>query len=210
MQDVVKLYSDEARQLDRRYAAAAEAVRQNKDLTNAAKMERLQAIELDRRQAVQALRDEAQNVIADTRQAAQTALNAERKRQAEERRALLGDALYAQLLREELSASSPDEIRQRLASASSPWERQLVLDYGSLELRRRTAGRTPDAAEFGAMQELRQQTPERVRELQQQLQTLDGFDVASLDRRGEAQRIGAVYGVNAAFVPDVAGEDGAE
>lgn len=73
MQDVVKLYSDEARQLDRRYAAAAEAVRQNKDLTNAAKMERLQAIELDRRQAVQALRDEAQNVIADTRQAAQTA-----------------------------------------------------------------------------------------------------------------------------------------
>jgi len=210
VQDVVKLYSDEARQLDRRYAAAAEAVRQNKDLTNAAKMERLQAIELDRRQAVQALRDEAQNVIADTRQAAQTALNAERKRQAEERRALLGDALYAQLLRDELSASSPDEIRQRLASASSPWERQLVLDYGSLELRRRTADRTPDAAEFGAMQELRQQTPERMRELQQQLQTLDGFDVASLDRRGEAQRIGAVYGVNAAFVPDVAGEDGAE
>jgi len=57
------------------------------------------------------------------------------------------------------------------------------------------------------MQELRQQTPERMRELQQQLQRLDGFDVASLDRRGEAQRIGAVYGVNAAFVPDVAGAE---
>jgi len=207
MQDVVSVYRDEARQLDAKYGAAAEAVRQNRELTDAAKLARLQQIEQDRRQAVQALRDEAQDMIADARQAAQTALNAERKRLAEDKRALLGDALYAQLLRDELSASSPDEIRQRLASASSPWERQLVLDYGSLELRRRTADRTPDAQEFGAMQELRQQTPERMRELQQQLQRLDGFDVASLDRRGEAQRIGAVYGVNAAFVPDVAGAE---
>ncbi len=205
MQDVVKLYLDEARQLDRRYAAAAEAVRQDRDLSPEGKAKKLQQVEAERRQAVEAMQAEAQELISDTREAAQKALNAERKRQAEERRALLGDALYAQLLREELSASSPDEIRQRLAAASSPWERQLVLDYGNLELRRRTAGRTPDAAEFGAMQELRQQTPERMRELQQQLQRLDGFDVASLDKRGEAQRIGAVYGVNAAFVPDVDG-----
>lgn len=205
--DLVRQYLDEARQLDAKYAAQADKVRQDRDLSLEGKAKRLQQIAAERRQAIEGLQGRAALAVDIERRRLQDTLKAERLRQAEDRRLLLGDALYAQVLRDELSVMSAQEIKQRYLSASSPWERQLVFDYGTLQLRRRTADRTPDADEFDAMQALRQDVPATVRQAEQQLQQLDSFDVASLDRQAVRADIADRYGVNESLVPDV---DGAE
>lgn len=201
MQDVVNAYINEARKLDARYREQAEKVRQDRNLSPEGKAKKLQQIEAERRQAVEAMQAEASAVLADVRKTAQAALDAERRKLSDARRQLLGDALYAQLLQAELSASTADEIRQRYQSASSPWEREVLRSYGSVELRRRTADRAPERAEFAALQELHQGEPDSVREAERALRQLDDFKVAQLDRAAEAQRIASTFGVKAEYVP---------
>lgn len=214
MQNVntMQKYLDEARRLDAKFAAQADKVRQDRELSIEGKTKRLQALEADRRAAVQELQAEAADVREYELAAAQKRLAAERSRLAEERRTLLGDTLYAQLLQAELSVADGGEILQRILGASSPWERELVRSYAGVELRRRTADRAPDAAEVACLQQLRYVQPDSLQQLEREADTLAGFDMAALDRQAYQKSFADRYGVQVQQVAaiDMADVDGAE
>jgi len=200
MSDLIVGLMDEAREIERRHAEQAAKVRNNRELSIEGKAKRLAEIEAARVKAVEELRADAERRLDDSRQMAMRRLGEERKRLSEERRALLGDQLFAELLRTELSIADAAEIRQRYETAGTPLERELVRTFGGAELRKRTGERPPTVPELQALQTLQQAAPEGVRKLETEIRRIDDFKLRELDRTAEAHRIADAFGVKVGFV----------
>jgi len=191
---------DEARALAAKHDQAAARIRADRDLSDEGKATRLAENEMAQRKAVAALKVEAAKRIDGARSFRAAELANLRKQRFEERVKLLGPEEYARLLQAELAVMTPAQIQSRYEMAVTPWEKALVQGYGSIELRRRTANRVPTAAEWDAQNALSEGEPERVVVLEREIQRLDDFDVAEMDRHAAADRLAANMGLKTEFV----------
>lgn len=185
---------DEAQALDRRFAAQVEAVRNDRRLSDEGKRQKLVEIEKSRAVALEAFRADAKETVADGLAAAKRQATELRKQRTEAQRTALGDAVYADLLRAEMSVATPAELMAMLEQAPDSFEREVVLGFGRVELYRRTADRSPDVAEFGALQQFAAAEPD-LSAAEREIGRLEAFDLAQLDRRTYQTEIANLYGV---------------
>ncbi len=166
--DTLQELMEESRRLAAKYEQAAVRIREDKELSPEGKARRLAENEAARQAAVAALKEKAAQEIALTRSIRATELANVRNRLVDER---------------------------RYETAQPGGEKALVGGYGAVELRRRTADRTPDAAEYAAQRALHEGEPVRLRELEREIERLDAFDVNEVDRVAATRELAAIYGV---------------
>lgn len=206
MTDTLDRFRTEARELDSTYRTQTEAVRRDPALSDTGKRERLERIEAQRKAAVAQLQEGARAAATLRKTEVGKALAKGRADVLQARRALLGDSVLADLYRRRLELLTPTEIERWALEAADGWERAVIVEYGSLELERRTqaAKGAVDVAAVAAARTLVEldAPPAALAGLEREARALADVDGLVLELDGGAYRahIADTFGVSAANV----------
>lgn len=194
-------YTQRAREIQDSYKREVEGWRKSPDHTKEAKEKFIALAENKRRQAVADLQAEAQAAIVLRRATVERAHRQAAEKHLAERRALLGDAILADIFRRSVETLDPADIAAAYQAAPTQWEREVIAGYGLplLQMRART---NPSGDVLKALGELNQAEPEPMRQAAAELRDLD-YDARrldELDRESYNAEIADRMGVRAEFL----------
>jgi hypothetical protein len=145
------------------------------------------------------LRDKAHAYVAQDIDLAGREIGRARLASAKKQRELLGDGVYADVLRYRLELTDNAGIAAMLEDTVDDFTRAVVSGYGSALVASRIAADGPDIDSVELLMSLHAAEPTvDVEGPEADLAALQRFDVASLDLVAEAARLAALYGIDEA------------
>ena len=185
----------QATAIDAQYRRDLDTLAKRQDLSQLGKVEGAQYLDAVRRTAVQRLQDEARQRHEAALQAAQAAQRAQRAAEIENKRAVLGDVILADIYRRQIANSSGDELLTLLEESADGFEKMLVTELARAELSERYTMPNPNRADIQAWQQL-QPEPAVDYELKQAGQRIEQLDLAKY-----RQSAGDRLNIDARYVP---------
>lgn len=202
-------YQTQAARIDDDFRRAVGALRTRTDLSEQGKFQEVQTLEAQRSALVDKLQAAARQDLAAQHAAAQQVVSKEAVAQETARRELLGVQTYADILRASVALLTPAQITAWTGEAHDTWTRAALLEFGTLELRRRvndSRGKDEDAGVQLRMLSQLDTAPQEsgaVREARQVLERVGNVDalVAQLDVKAHRERMAGIFNVSAEHVP---------
>lgn len=186
------------------YFAEERATRGDDSLSPSGKQTRIAGARKHYAMMLELLRDKARAYVDQDIGLAAAKIERARADVATERRALLGDAVYSDIIRASLEASETDEIITALGDAADDFTRAVIAGYGTSIVIKRIASEGPTVDSLGALDVLQgAMVGADVADIESDLDQLRRFDVAQLDVVGETQRRADVYGLDEEIVREL-------
>lgn len=205
MTDLVKdfqtTFGDRAQRIDADWRKDRAGILADGNLSDQGKQAALGKANEARQSAVERLQSEAELWVSYETKSAHEELAKAKAATAKNRRAILGDALIADLERRRFSLLTPDELIAAVDTAPDDWHRVLYGELVEMELRGRA--HSGDNAAQAALGSFAGTIPADVMELSQTLTEFEnqsGAILSQLDVTAHKEQLAVTFGVNADYI----------
>lgn len=187
-----------AQQIQRRYAAAVERIAGDVGLSVVGRQQGIAKADGERLAAVRALQEEYRAAAAGALAGIEKQVSELMRSEAERIRRLVGDQVYAELVRVRVDAMDADEVVSAFENAPTEYDAELIRQFGLVRL----AGDGTVAAHI-ARNTLTSDIDRRVNALRVQVADYSDEAVARLDIKAFGSERGARLGVSPNVMVDV-------